>query len=41
VVPLLTGIVADLSGSLAAALVLPALCYAVIAGFGFYARKPA
>lgn len=41
VVPLLTGIVADASGSLAVALILPALCYAVIAGFGFYARRPA
>jgi MFS transporter, FHS family, L-fucose permease len=41
VVPLLTGIIADLTGSLAFALVLPMACYAVIAGFGFYARKPA
>jgi len=41
VVPLLTGIIADVTGSLAMALMLPALCYAVIAAFGVYARKPA
>jgi FHS family L-fucose permease-like MFS transporter len=41
VIPPLTGALADLSGSLAAALALPALCYAVIAGFGWYARRPA
>ena len=34
-IPLLTGMLADASGSLAFALLLPALCYAVIAGFGF------
>ena len=34
VVPLLTGTVADISHSLALALILPALCYAVIAVFG-------
>ncbi len=41
VVPLLTGALADMSGSLATALILPALCYAVIAAFGIYARRPA
>ena len=41
VVPLATGAVADLTGSLATALLLPALCYAIIAGFGIYARRPA
>lgn len=41
VIPLLTGMIADASGSLAAALVLPAACYAIIAGFGVFARKPA
>ncbi|MDO9368662.1 MAG: sugar MFS transporter [Sphingopyxis sp.] len=41
VVPLATGAIADLTGSLATALLLPALCYAVIAGFGYYARRPA
>lgn len=41
VIPLLTGVIADLSGSLAIALALPAACYAVIAGFGWYARRPA
>jgi MFS transporter, FHS family, L-fucose permease len=38
VIPLLTGAIADMSGSLAAALILPALCYAIIAGFGLFAR---
>jgi FHS family L-fucose permease-like MFS transporter len=41
VIPLLTGIAADTTGSLAVALLLPALCYAVIAAFGIYARRPA
>jgi FHS family L-fucose permease-like MFS transporter len=38
VVPLITGHVADLS-DLKIALIVPALCYAVIASFGWYARK--
>jgi len=41
VVPLLTGMLADATGSLAIALLLPAACYSVIAGFGLYARRPA
>ena len=42
VVPLATGALADLTGgNLALALVLPAVCYAVIVAFGIYARKPA
>ncbi|OJY67033.1 MAG: glucose/galactose MFS transporter [Sphingobium sp. 66-54] len=41
VVPLATGMVADVSGNLAVALALPASCYAIIAGFGIFARKPA
>ena len=41
VVPLLTGAMADLTGNLSASLILPAICYAVIAGFGIFARKPA
>lgn len=41
VVPLATGVIADATGSLATALLLPALCYAVIAAFGYYARRPA
>jgi MFS transporter, FHS family, L-fucose permease len=41
VVPLLTGIIADASGSLGASLSLPLLCYAIIAVFGWYARRPA
>lgn len=40
VVPLLTGALADLSGSLSIALALPAVCYAAIAAFGWYARRP-
>lgn len=41
VIPALYGLLADISGSLALALALPAVCYAVIAGFGLYARRPA
>jgi FHS family L-fucose permease-like MFS transporter len=41
VIPLLTGMLADVSGSLGTALLLPALCYVIIAGFGIYARRPA
>ncbi len=41
VVPLLAGVIADATGSLAVALVVPALCYLIIAGFGLYARRPA
>ena len=41
VIPLFTGMLADASGSLAVAMILPAICYAIIAGFGFYARRPA
>ena len=41
VIPLLTGVLADVTGSLAVALALPAACYAVIAAFGWYARRPA
>jgi FHS family L-fucose permease-like MFS transporter len=41
VIPPLTGQLADSSGSLGFALLLPAICYAVIAGFGVYARRPA
>lgn len=40
VVPLLTGVLADATGSLGMALMLPAACYAIIAAFGFYAKKP-
>jgi FHS family L-fucose permease-like MFS transporter len=40
-VPLLTGLAADASGSLAVALAVPAVCYAVIAAYGIYARRPA
>lgn len=39
VIPLLTGGVADMTGSLSTGLVLPALCYGVIAIFGWYARR--
>jgi FHS family L-fucose permease-like MFS transporter len=41
VIPLLTGIIADATSSLAIALVLPMVCYAIICGFGLFARKPA
>lgn len=40
VVPLATGGLADASGSLALALILPAVCYAIIAAFGVFARRP-
>ncbi|WP_324808232.1 sugar MFS transporter [Sphingomonas sp. LY29] len=40
VIPLLTGMLADASGSLAFALILPAICYIIIAGFGIFARRP-
>jgi len=40
VVPLVLGRAADLTGSLKIALVVPALCYAVICVFGIFARRP-
>lgn len=40
VIPTIYGALADQVG-LAAALALPAACYAIIAGFGIFARKPA
>lgn len=40
VIPALTGVLADLAG-LRMALLLPILCYVVIAMFGVYARRPA
>lgn len=42
VVPLLYGVVADATGgNLALAMVIPVICYAIIAGFGVFARRPA
>lgn len=41
VVPLATGVLADVTGHLGLALLLPAACYAVILAFGIYARRPA
>lgn len=41
VIPLLTGMIADATGNLSAAFIIPALCYAIIASFGWYARRPA
>ncbi len=41
VVPLLTGAIADISGSLTMSLILPACCYAIIAGFGLFAHRSA
>lgn len=38
VIPLATGALADMTGNLGLALLLPALCYAVIGGYGYYAR---
>ena len=40
VVPLATGALADMTGSLATAMLLPALCYAVIVAFGIFAVRP-
>jgi FHS family L-fucose permease-like MFS transporter len=40
VVPLILGRAADLTGSLKIALVVPAVCYAVILTFGVFARRP-
>lgn len=41
VIPLLTGMIADATGSLALAFILPAACYAIIAGYGWHSRRPA
>jgi len=41
VIPVATGFLADKTGSLALALILPAVCYAIITAFGIYARNPA
>lgn len=42
IVPLIYGIVADASGgNLALAMIIPIICYATIAGFGVFARRPA
>jgi FHS family L-fucose permease-like MFS transporter len=40
IIPYLTGMLADTSGSLHFALLLPAICYALILAYGLYARKP-
>jgi len=40
-VPLLTGLIADATGSLSVGLFLPAVCYGVIAYFGWFARRSA
>jgi FHS family L-fucose permease-like MFS transporter len=40
ILPLLFGYSADLTQSLKAALVVPALCYAAILAFGVFARRP-
>lgn len=39
VIPPLTGYMADSSGSLSIAMTLPAVCYAVICGYGLYAKQ--
>ncbi|WP_338466104.1 sugar MFS transporter [Novosphingobium sp. ZN18A2] len=41
IVPPLTGHFADVTGSLSLALAIPATCYAIIAAFGIFARRPA
>jgi len=41
VIPAIYGALADATGSLSFALTLPAICYAIIAGFGVFARRPA
>jgi FHS family L-fucose permease-like MFS transporter len=41
IIPPLTGMLADTSGSLGFALLIPAMCYAIIAGFGLFARRRA
>ncbi|WP_375290443.1 sugar MFS transporter [Qipengyuania sp.] len=42
IVPLLYGTVADgTGGNLALAMIIPIVCYAIIAGFGLFARRPA
>jgi FHS family L-fucose permease-like MFS transporter len=40
IIPPLTGHLADVTGSLALAFLLPAACYGVIAAFGLFARRP-
>ena len=41
VVPLLYGVMADATGgNLALAMVIPIVCYAIISGFGIFARRP-
>lgn len=39
IIPLVTGKVADITHSLSIALILPGLCYCLIAGFGVYAQS--
>jgi len=41
VVPFIFGMLADATGSLTLALILPILCYALIGAFGVFARRPA
>ena len=41
VIPLLTGVIADVTSSLAMAMILPIACYAIICAFGIFARHPA
>jgi len=40
IIPYFTGVLADSSGSLHFALLLPAICYVLILAYGVYARKP-
>jgi FHS family L-fucose permease-like MFS transporter len=41
IIPVMFGLVADLAGNIRLALVVPVVCYAIIAAFGWWARRPA
>lgn len=41
IVPPLTGLMADVTGSMQFSLLLPAICYAIILAYGLYSRRPA
>ena len=41
IIPPLTGLIADATGSMQLSLTLPAICYALILAYGLYARRSA
>jgi FHS family L-fucose permease-like MFS transporter len=41
IIPVLFGVVADISGNIRIALAVPLICYAIIAAFGLYTSKRA